>query len=375
MKIGSAIAMGGVAVLMLLALPLAGVSVAGYDVGDYFEFPPLTQHVEHAAFSWVAFIGMAIGIAIVLLPFVARVLIAQAEFPYESRPARSVFPWWGWLGLVACGASWFLSWTKFAWFDPFRFFIFAPLWFGYILIVNGLTKRRTGTCMMLRRPGFFALLFAASTVFWWFFEYLNRFVQNWYYVAGEGLSAFEYVAIASVHFSVVLPAVLSTEELLTTMPRITAGLDKFAAVNVGRPRIWALAILVCSSVTLALIGVFPDYLYPLLWISPLLVITSLQTIGGGNTVFTSLRYGYWSRIVAAALAALVCGFFWELWNIYSQAKWIYSVPFVGGLKIFEMPILGYAGYLPFGLECIVVGDALSRATVHLSKRMKGVDND
>jgi hypothetical protein len=30
------------------------------------------------------------------------------------------------------------------------------------------------------------------------------------------------------------------------------------------------------------------------------------------------------------------------------------VPFVQRFHIFEMPILGYAGYLPFGLECMVV---------------------
>jgi hypothetical protein len=43
-----------------------------------------------------------------------------------------------------------------------------------------------------------------------------------------------------------------------------------------------------------------------------------------------------------------------MWNYYSQAKWIYTVPYVNRFKIFEMPILGYAGYLPFGLECAVV---------------------
>ena len=51
------------------------------------------------------------------------------------------------------------------------------------------------------------------------------------------------------------------------------------------------------------------------------------------------------------LAGLVCGFFWELWNICSLAKWIYSVPFVDRFHVFEMPLLGYAGYLPFGIEC------------------------
>jgi hypothetical protein len=43
-----------------------------------------------------------------------------------------------------------------------------------------------------------------------------------------------------------------------------------------------------------------------------------------------------------------------MWNFYSLAKWKYSIPLVHRFAIFEMPVLGYAGYLPFGLECAVV---------------------
>lgn len=50
-----------------------------------------------------------------------------------------------------------------------------------------------------------------------------------------------------------------------------------------------------------------------------------------------------------AVAALVCGFFWEFWNYGALPKWYYTIPYFGFGKIFEMPILGYLGYLPFGL--------------------------
>ena len=49
-----------------------------------------------------------------------------------------------------------------------------------------------------------------------------------------------------------------------------------------------------------------------------------------------------------------------MWNIHSLAKWIYEVPLVGRFKIFEMPVLGYAGYLPFGLECYVIAKLFMR---------------
>jgi hypothetical protein len=46
----------------------------------------------------------------------------------------------------------------------------------------------------------------------------------------------------------------------------------------------------------------------------------------------------------------MCGFFWEMWNFYTYPKWIYRIPFVDFFRIFEMPLLGYFGYLPFSLE-------------------------
>jgi hypothetical protein len=70
--------------------------------------------------------------------------------------------------------------------------------------------------------------------------------------------------------------------------------------------------------------------------------------------------GDWSGAVGAALAAIICGGFWEMWNYFSLAKWEYSIPLVHRFKIFEMPLLGYAGYLPFGLECVVIGDMLGQ---------------
>ena len=57
-----------------------------------------------------------------------------------------------------------------------------------------------------------------------------------------------------------------------------------------------------------------------------------------------------------AVGALLCGIFWEMWNMFSLAKWAYHVPWVHRFQVFEMPILGYAGYLPFGIECAVIAD-------------------
>ena len=53
--------------------------------------------------------------------------------------------------------------------------------------------------------------------------------------------------------------------------------------------------------------------------------------------------------ISAMTATLFTGVFWEMWNYYSLPKWYYTIPYVGFWKVFEMPILGYAGYPFFGI--------------------------
>jgi len=107
---------------------------------------------------------------------------------------------------------------------------------------------------------------------------------------------------------------------------------------------------------LAGLGLWPDLLFPLLWVSPLLLLTALQALRGRPTIFDPIAAGRWRRLYLLAAAALICGFFWEMWNYGSLAKWVYAVPFVHRFLLFEMPLLGYAGYLPFGLECAAAAE-------------------
>ncbi|MFC1499149.1 hypothetical protein ACFLS1_11875 [Verrucomicrobiota bacterium] len=343
-------------ILFLTALPLIGVWIAGDSVKQYLEFPPLTRYVEHAGFSWPVFIGLALVILTAVCPFIIRIL--TSPFPRVPASPRHRFPSWGWAGVALNIAAWFLSWKQPQWLGSLQLYIFFPIWLGYIIVVNAYTHKRTGKCMLINQSSYFVMLFIASSAFWWFFEYLNRFVQNWYYTGIETVTPLQYFIIGSLHFSTVLPAVLGTYDLLKSFPRISSGMDKFIRIDKFSPKTTAWLTLTASCAGLTAIGIWPDYLFPLLWLSPLFIITSLQTIYGRNTIFSSIRYGYWRRIFLLALSALICGFFWEMWNFHSSPQWIYTVPFVARFKVFEMPILGYAGYLPFGLECAIIADMI-----------------
>ncbi len=349
--------------LLLIGLPLAGVWATGGNVTAYLEFPPRTQYVEHAPFSWPVFIVLAIVILGVVLPFLIRVGKAQSRSATRTT-RRSVptqtFPWWGGLATGLGSVFWMLAWTRFEWFAPFQLYTYIPLWFCYIVAINALTYRRTGRCLMTHASRFFLKLFPLSAVFWWFFEYLNRFVQNWYYVECGHFSPLQYFITATLSFSTVLPAVLSTEEWLASHPQCSAGLKDTGYIKCLYPRTLAWMVLTLSSLGLLLIGRFPNQLFPLLWVAPLLLLMAFNTLLGKPSFFPEVMELDFRRVFRLALAALICGFFWEMWNYYSLAKWIYTIPYVHRFQLFEMPILGYAGYLPFGLECAVIADLICR---------------
>ncbi|NQT68773.1 MAG: hypothetical protein HQ552_04260 [Desulfobacteraceae bacterium] len=343
---------------MLLGLPMLGIVLAGYPIVRYLEFPPETLYISHAPFSWVAFTAYTLFITAVVLPLFIPVIRSIRRTIPDSVTVFP-FPWWGRLGVITGMLFWILAWTRFSWFAGLQPHTFTPLWLSYILVINALCYRRTGRCMLINRRRYFLLLFPASAAFWWFFEYLNRFVQNWHYT-GVHYGAVKYFCLATLPFSTVLPAVLGTREWIAGFPWMRQGFKNFLPLGFSHPKIAAQTALVISACGLTGIGIWPDYLFPLLWVSPLMIIVSLQALMRERHVLSDIFKGDWRGAISSAAAALFCGLFWEMWNYYSLAKWQYSVPFVHRFQIFEMPLLGYAGYLPFGLECLVIGDLLSR---------------
>lgn len=365
----------------VLAAALLGVPLACCILGGHSEllegvksFPPRTEdwgfHPEllwnhRRPFSWWAFSGLMAFTALCLFPFARRLLrfaVSRGRafgLPF-SVPSRGRFPWWGWLGAAVLAAGWVLSWNyRFGWLPhpPARVQVqlsYAPVWAGFILLVNALCVKRSGHSPMTDHPWAYAATFPASSLFWWFFEYLNRYVWNWYYLGIAEIGAVEYVVYASVCFASVLPGVCAVAALLHTFPafddRVFSGM---ACVDLRRPK-WCVFLGVLAATGLCGIVFAPEFAYPLLWISPVAVFLLLQFLMKEPCVLDPVTRGNWSVFIRFAVAALVCGFCWETWNYYALAKWVYAVPWVQRFQIWEMPLVGFAGYLPFGVECAAV---------------------
>ncbi len=263
-------------------------------------------------------------------------------------------PWHGWAGLLLVAIFWPLNWLL----PGLRtHLLFFPLWLGYILIVDALALRRSGTSMLARSPREFALLFVASAPAWWLFEILNWRAQNWQYHARDQFNDLEYIVLASINFSTVMPAIFGTAELMRTFGWI----ERYAhrARIVTTPRL-LVKLFLAGGVMLTLLLLWPRYFYPFMWLSVFFLLEPLCAWLGKRSILSELARGDWRTVVGLGSAALICGVFWELWNFFSYPKWVYDVPFFGFWHIFEMPLLGYLGYPPFALELYVL--------VHLMRR-------
>jgi hypothetical protein len=257
----------------------------------------------------------------------------------------------GWAGLLLISICWPLNWAL----PGIRTSIFFfPLWIGFIYLVDGLVLLRRGDSLATRAGSQYYRLFLVSIPAWWLFELMNLRTRNWEYLGCDDIANIPYFIGSSVCFSTVIPAVFETAELVRTLPffkqlesqpmrSASAGSQKLT-----RPfRIGAMAL---GAIMLALILIWPRAFYPLLWGGFFLIIDPINDALGRPSLIAQVRSGNRTPAICLSLGALICGFFWEMWNYYSWPKWIYHTPGAGFLHVFEMPVLGYIGYVPFSWE-------------------------
>lgn len=254
------------------------------------------------------------------------------------------FPSHGWLGLGLIAVFWPLNWLL---EGPRTHWGFFPLWLGFCLTVDGLTVWRKGDSLLRRNSRRYIGLFLVSAPGWWLFELFNARLKNWYYDGRELFTDLEYGVLASIAFSTVIPAVFGAAELMGTFDWVR----RFRRGPSIRPsaRTQRTFFLLGGSM-MALMLLWPRYFFPFLWLSLYFLVEALNMRLGNRTLLDDLQRGDWRAVAALWGGVLLTAFFWEMWNYFSYPKWIYTVPFVNFWHIFEMPLLGYGGYLPFSLE-------------------------
>ena len=343
--------------LLAILVPTTGLLLSPIPLALFLEFPPQTLYVRHAAFSLTIWVLLALTVLAALYPFLRKLRVKTRVA--GTTAAKYQWPAWALFGPCCIVLCWSFSWIQ----DPqakcIQQFSFFGLWLGFIFTFEALLVRIGLAPSWNGAVSRYVLLYPSSAVFWWSFEYLNRFAQNWSYRGIEDYSAVRYGFLASLSFSTVLPAVLAVGRLLPQLLQLQV-FENLAPVR--WPRQMVMTILLLTIATLFFLPSAPNVLYPMLWLAPVLVLACVADRRGEIGVISSLQKGDWRFVTQWSIAGLFCGFFWEFWNSNSVLKWVYHVPYVSTLHIFEMPLLGYAGYLPFGVFCAMVLQVLQAPT-------------
>lgn len=236
-----------------------------------------------------------------------------------------------------------------SWFTPI-------VWTGYVLLADALAARLTGSSFLTTHRVDFVLVALTSVLCWWLFEWYNapRFWRGGPHAAGlwwqyHGLEPNPWLRRLGYDwsFATIFPALFLTAAILR------AAVFRRVRVRPWRPspaaarRLMALgAVMVVTPLVIV-----SAWLVPLVWMGFAFLLEPLNARAGRPSWLADLGRGDASRLLALLGAGAVCGLLWEFWNYWATTRWTYTVPYLGGVKIFEMPVLGYLGFPPFALEC------------------------
>ena len=357
-----------VMIALLACLPLVGSYIHWGALPPGFDLLADERTVRPQT-SWLVFVILTL-VAIPIWSFVCkpqwfgfkgRELMEKLAKPANSVNTRGMskvnLPWWFYVGLVIFAVCWIVMWGQYEALGAIRYFMFVPLWWGFTLFLDGIVYyRRQGVSFISTRPWLLLGCGVFSMFGWYYFEYLNFFVlQNWFYPYLDLLPApFTYLW-SFITFSTVWPSLFVWYQLLDTYPAIGNRYTNGPQTAIGKRGCWLWMLI--GAVMTVITPIWPDQLFWLIWVGPLLIIASGLALLKVWTPFTDMQQGDWSKVMTIALATLCNSVCWEMWNYWSAPNnpnfWHYNLPYVHEFLVFEMPVLGFSGYLFFGPVCWV----------------------
>lgn len=237
---------------------------------------------------------------------------------------------------------------------PFINWYYVSAWYPTLVLIDASIAARTGRYFLLTRPRFAVSLLGWSAVLWFFFELVNFRIANWYYVFLPPARGLRWLG-TSLAFMTVLPAIFLAERWLRSR-RLFMGL-RGSGFRVSRPLLAAVLFAGVAFAALAL--AWPNIFFALIWGALTLLLEPWNySRDPERSLIGDLAAGRPGRTLRLLVGGMAIGLIWELYNIESRSKWIYTVPGFENFKLFEMPLLGFFGFPIFALDCFVIYQSL-----------------
>jgi hypothetical protein len=260
-------------------------------------------------------------------------------------PRVQPYPHYGYLGLAVIGVAELLLWRR----QPIVSTYFTPIaWTGYLAAVDAAVLTLSGRSLLRHAPRQFLLCAALSIPLWLVFEAYNLRLRNWEYVGLPAHWLPRYFGYAW-SFATIWPAMLETSQLL----RAARVFRSSATPVVFSPRAlnaWMAAGAAMLAVPLLLPQSLGAYAFGLVWLGFIFLLEPVNLRRGAPSLLRDLAAGHRARLCSLLASGAVCGIFWEFWNQWAAARWIYIFPILQDWKIFQMPAPGFLGFPPFAVE-------------------------
>ena len=263
---------------------------------------------------------------------------------HKPQAIKRRVPLYAWVGLGIIIAAQVMLFRGSAlvgqWFTPIA-------WTGYIMLIDGIIRQRKGTSLLSNYPLEFALLAVISIPSWVIFEGYNVLLKNWWYVGLPENMVERYIGYAWA-FATISPGMFLTYELLDI---IIPGKDPHPYPRLSNGKFWSFVVfgLACLIVPL----IWPStYMTPLVWMGFAFMLDPIMGRFGERSFLSEFFMGYHRSMPMMFLAGAICGILWEYWNFWATTKWHYDIPraYLGHVKLFEMPVFGFLGFMPFAVE-------------------------
>jgi hypothetical protein len=284
--------------------------------------------------------------------------------------------------------------------EPFSTFHTPMAWTGYILFTDGIIFANRGSSWLTTNRSELWFLATLSIPLWLVFEAYNLVIHNWHYVGLPQNPVARNIGFGW-SFATIWPGIFETAELIGLRHSPQQDRKPFFPRRAKNDSRSLFTLMLAGVALLVWPSVWPSpYLAPAVWLGFVLLFDPLNYLLGAESLIGDFdgdgaapqrgcrarvpcaaaahgaRVGDPAvgarRLVNLAAAGLVCGVLWEFWNYWAGAKWIYTVPYLPRLKIFEMPVPGYFGFPPFAVECFAMYEFVRRLVWHGRTRPIGL---
>lgn len=242
------------------------------------------------------------------------------------------------------------------------FYCFA--WWSFILVMDSLNFRIRKVSPLSESTKTFLFSAFISVFVWLIFELFNLRLKNWQYHDLPS-NLFERWLGYFIAFASVIPAMREISYFIE-------GFLKKKSLALFRLKVPPNFLKLCVFIGILFIFLaisWPRLFFPLVWLCFIFILEPLNFWLKNVTFLADLERKNWTRIWSWILAGLVAGFFWELWNFFAGSHWEYSLPYLNFWRVFQMPVFGYTGFMPFALELFAFYQLFAWVQKELEKRI------